>query len=286
VPTIVTDVADAYEAKLQLPDDEPYAYFDADVLFRKQWAIPEVPLGTFAAAPLQFPDRGLGEIAKVHELPKPLLSTGLFIASRDHAPVMARALDLMRAPNPSSAHEETWLNVALRELAVPVLVLPQDVNSQKHVSVYATGMHFCTESGAAAKLAAVRYNLEHHAPDELRAFLLDRGVGDFVRPALRGPRALGAGGRPPGAAPVRESKFARSRRDGLAKVMGTHRAAPAVGVVEPVDVPELVSERIDEQDGVPAAGVAVQDSPALGVEDDGADKPRRSNRPLRSRKKA
>jgi hypothetical protein len=285
-PTVVTDVADAYEAKLQLPDDEPYVYFDADILFRKQWAIPEVPLGTFAAAPLQFPDRGLREIAKRHELPKPMLSTGLFVASREHAPVMARALELMRAPNESSAHEETWLNVALKELAVPVLMLPQDVNSQKHTSVYATGMHFCMERGATAKCAAVRYNLEHHAPDELRAYLLDRGVGNFVRPTLTGPRAFSAGRRPPGAAPVRESNFAKSRSNGLAKVVSTHRAAPTVGVVEPVDVPKLVGQSVDQQDGVAAAGIAIEDGPALGVQDDRADKPRGSNRALRGRKNA
>jgi hypothetical protein len=281
-PTILTDVADPFEAKLQLPDGEQYVFLDADVMFRKRWVIPEVPLDTFAAAPLQMIERGLHAIGKRHELPKSMLSTGLFISSSAHAPVTARARELMRTPNESTAGDETWLNIALHEAQTPILVLPQDVNVQLVTSVYATALHFCGERGAKAKFAAVRYNLEHHAPDELREFLRDRGVGDFVRPSPRGRRALGADGRTPIPAPVGSANLAASRGNRIAKVVGAHGTFPPIGVIEPVDVPKLVSEDVDKQDGIAAAGLAVEDGAPLGVEDDGSQ-PGRPNPPLRSR---
>lgn len=187
VPTIVVPDGDPYEAKLQLPDEEQYLFFDADLLFRRKLRLPEVPSGSvitaFAAAPLELLDRGLSEIRKVCKLPTRLVSTGLFMASSDHRPVMARALELMRNPPATSrAHEETWVNVALAELGTEVHLLPQPMNQQRITNVFAPTLHFCMERGPDAKLAAVRYNLEHHAPDDLRVFLRERGIGDFARP--------------------------------------------------------------------------------------------------------
>jgi hypothetical protein len=243
---VLTDVADPFEAKLQI-DDEQYLFFDADLLLRRQWEVPRVPLGTFAAAPLECGDRGRKAIREQHKLPAQMMSTGLFIADRSHAPVMTRALELMRAnPGVSSAQEETWLNVALQETGTPVLLLPQTVNSQLHKSVREVGMHFCFERGAEAKLAAVRFNLERYAPDELRDYLRTRGVAPLFPLAMMGRsrRAFGANGRSTATTPVRGPQLRTKGDDRLAKVVRPH--GPAAPVDKPVKVPKLVDKNVNK----------------------------------------
>lgn len=177
-PTIVTDCPNGpHAAKLTLPDEEPYLFFDADLLFRKKVVLPDVSRAEFAAAPLTFSLRGQRALASRFRLPRPLLSTGMFIAHPGHRAIMKRASELLLAPPlPVSGHEEPWLNVALAESGAAIQRLPGELNQQAIKNVYATTLHFCQEAGPARKLAAVRRALDKFASNELKAFLVDRRV--------------------------------------------------------------------------------------------------------------
>ncbi len=177
-PTVITATSNgAHAAKLTLPDEKQYLFFDADILFRRKVQLPEVPPEAFAAARLGFGLRGQRELAERFRLPRPMLSTGLFIASSAHRAVMGRATELLHeSPVQVSGHEEPWLNVALAERSTPLRRLPNDLNQQAIKSAFATTLHFCQEPGPSRKLAAVHYHLSRHAPGELRAFLAERGV--------------------------------------------------------------------------------------------------------------
>lgn len=188
VVTVVADVDESfgseapYARKLTLPDDEPFVYFDADLLFLRKWEVPEIPLEEFAGVLAKRYERSLqATLARYGGDPRKFFNTGLFIASARHRESFAQAREWLRE-GVSSLHEESVLNCALQRDGVPLRCLPADVNQQILSNMNARGFHLCTQRGLQRKLDEARFLVRHHAAPELRRLLNERDIVRAIGP--------------------------------------------------------------------------------------------------------
>jgi hypothetical protein len=160
-----------YAAKLTLPDAEQYVFFDADLLFLRQFELPELEYDEFAAVPAQKYERDLRAVVDAYGGdPKKFVNTGLFIASAAHRPAMRLAAQWMQE-GISCLHEESVLNCALQSTGARMRRLPLTLNQQIITSMNRTGFHLCGQRGIEAKLREARYLVRTFAPPELRKLL-------------------------------------------------------------------------------------------------------------------
>lgn len=166
----------AHELKMQVPCGEQYMMLDADQVFLRHWRVPEVPLGTFAAAKVQFPSVDDEAIAREFSVSRHgFLNTGLFIADPSHEPVFAQARELF--PRGFSSKDEAPINIALQQRATPIQLLER-VNSQKGYKPGCYSVHPCMMRGGARKLAEAKRLWWYHGDKRLRKHL---GIGPQPR---------------------------------------------------------------------------------------------------------
>ncbi len=172
-----------FRAKLELDDAKQYIFVDADVMFLRRWAVPDVPLDAFAAERAFMFERNLGRILQDYPVSRGAwVNTGLFIASAKHRAVMARARELFDLGF-SQLHEETVLNIALAEAETPRVPL-RGVQTQRGYNAGERAAHLSGFRGVDGKLAQLRWLLWWQAGDELKQHLAAAGVKVLPQPRV------------------------------------------------------------------------------------------------------
>lgn len=161
--------------KLSLPDAEQYWCVDADLLFRQRVTLPNVPPEALGAVAVLYREQGFHSLPL--RMPETMVSTGIFVASKEHRGAMALARrNMTLLPETSRTPEEIALNAAILELGVTVHHLDPKLNQYRITNALAPTLHFVDRRGPFAKMAGVRYSLRRHAPQALKSFLRERDL--------------------------------------------------------------------------------------------------------------